>query len=413
MDPETSADCESRLGRDFESFLPVYDLTTSQSCYGRILHPSTHQAFPTCGHLLRAFFPSSLIFDFYRSNCGVRVTVCILGSVFKILSSIHAMDARIDETFTREGDGDIQWFDAQCLAVVGDLVVTSPNVDFIPYLTLGRSTLVQRADGRFGAQDFTVMPQKFSVKFPHCGLIPALPLDQSHRAAPLWLTPGRSQFVEIPGSAFEDVGNLAPGWVKAIEPLVEELVDGVKKWEQTHPRDYLLRGTLTNLKQALSRLKYNPYTRRDMVNDYAYFCRCAHDVHALLKYLVKYEDVMITGTEIAPALRGILGTWTDDPERVQFLVTTGIPVWFVRSKVDFTAAMASRCRPNVRKVTIMNRCPGWVMHKLMGGADGKALPTPVLYEGLGGDAMHIVSHRHQFISLHTTQALNDAPPEPD
>ncbi|KII84701.1 hypothetical protein PLICRDRAFT_179503 [Plicaturopsis crispa FD-325 SS-3] len=129
-----------------------------------------------------------------------------------------------------------------------------------------------------------------------------MPLDQSHRAAPLWLTPGRKQFKKIEGSAFEDVGNCAPSWVEAVEPLVKELADGVKEWEKSHPRDYLLAGSLTNLKQALSRLKYNPYTRRDLINDYAYMCRCAHDVHALLKYLIKYEQLTLTGTEVAPAI---------------------------------------------------------------------------------------------------------------
>ncbi|KII82976.1 hypothetical protein PLICRDRAFT_180852 [Plicaturopsis crispa FD-325 SS-3] len=322
------------------------------------------------------------------------------------------MEAKIDEKFTRDGDPTIQWFDAKCLALEGDMVITSPNVDYVPYLTLGRSRLIQRADGRFGPQDFTLMPQKFSIKYPHSGLIPRLPLDRDHRAAPLWLTPGREQFIVCAGTAFNDVGNLCQEWVGKVEPLVKELSDGVAKYEASNPRDYVLAGALTNLKQTMSRLKFNPYTGRDLINDYAYMCRCALDVHAHLKFLLHYQHLMVAGNDPAPVVPSALGAWTDDPEVVQFLVATGIPVWFVRSRFDFTAAMGSRFRPNVQRVARMGSVPSWVVKGLLKDAKKQTVPSPIFYEGLGGDNMHLFSRRHIFVGVHTSRALADLPDAP-
>ena len=56
-------------------------------------------------------------------------------------------------------------FDAICIAVKDQFVVTTPNVNFIPHLMLGPSTLQLRKDGRFGRQDPTLLPQRHSNKF--------------------------------------------------------------------------------------------------------------------------------------------------------------------------------------------------------------------------------------------------------
>ncbi|KII90300.1 hypothetical protein PLICRDRAFT_175064 [Plicaturopsis crispa FD-325 SS-3] len=311
-----------------------------------------------------------------------------------------------------QGVATMRWFDGMCLALEGDMVITSPNVDYIPYLTLGRSRLIQRADGRFGPQDFTLLPQKFSMKYPHSGLIPRMPPNCDHRATPLWLTPGRNQFVVCHGSAFKDVGNLCEEWVGKVEPLVKELSEGVANYEATHPRDYVLAGALTNMKQTLSRLKFNPYTGRDLINDYAYLSRCALDVHAHLKFLRHYQHLMVASNDPAPVIPSAIGAWTDDPEVVQFLVATGIPVWFVRSRFDFSAAMTSRYRPNVRKVTRMGSVPSWIIKDLMKDGSGSVFPSPIFYEGLGGDNMHLFSRRHIFVGLHTSRALADLPEAP-
>ncbi|KII82996.1 hypothetical protein PLICRDRAFT_180825 [Plicaturopsis crispa FD-325 SS-3] len=326
------------------------------------------------------------------------------------------MTSTITDLYSRPGDESISWSDARCLAVTGNFVITSPNVDHVPFFNLGTCRVQTRADGRFGYADYTQTPQRYSMEFAHSCLIPLKPRDADDRPAAFWLTPRREyDFELVPGSAFFDIGLLNRKMVERIEPLFNELRAQVEKWEKTNPRDGHMAGSFTNARNVLSRLKYNPYCFRDIVNDFAYMERNLLDLHARLLLLEKYEPRAVSvgrDNEPGTVAQWAIGAWTTEPSHVQALLRAGIPVWYVRTRDQFLAAMATRARPNVEAVVEIERPPRWIVTSLPANGIGEPEPTHIFYEGLSGDAFHAFSRRPIFVGQLTVTALQEYPAPP-
>ncbi|KII82732.1 hypothetical protein PLICRDRAFT_76586, partial [Plicaturopsis crispa FD-325 SS-3] len=68
-------------------------------------------------------------------------------------------------------------------------IIRSPNMPYIPFLTLGLQYLRLRRDGRFGEADYTLLPQRFAKEYGSTCLIPVCPQDETHSLRTLWRTP--------------------------------------------------------------------------------------------------------------------------------------------------------------------------------------------------------------------------------
>ncbi|KII82935.1 hypothetical protein PLICRDRAFT_120055, partial [Plicaturopsis crispa FD-325 SS-3] len=262
-----------------------------------------------------------------------------------VSAAIRARSPTLACLLTVRAAAGISWLDGKCLAVVGDFVITSPNVDFVPWFELGICRVQAMADGRFGLADFTNTPQRFSDQFPHSALIPEPPRRMTSSQSVFWRTPGREDFMELPGTAFLDVGNLSAAFLREVIPLFRELRDDVEEWEKTHPRDWQLASILTNVTQAFGRLQYATYYFQDLVNDFAYFSRHMLDLNARLAFVKKYNfRSVVDGSSDGPGnlAHWAIGAWTAEPAHVQWLLRAGIPVWYVRTKRDFAASMSTR-----------------------------------------------------------------------
>lgn len=349
----------------------------------------------------------------------------------QVARTVWDMEGRITEVYSRPGDGESQrqhinnailtvgiegeltWLDAKCLAVVKDFVITSPNVDYIPWFNLGRCRVQPRADGRFGLADYTLTPQRFSEKFPHSALITEPPARQTSRQAAFWLTPSeKKDFEPLHGTAFLNLGHLRQGFVDRVEPFFKELAQEVANWEKNHERDWELSAILTNTTQALGRLKYAAYTFRDLVNDFAYFSHNMLDLNARIAFVTKYNfrsHVQVGDAGPGNVARWAIGAWTAEPVHVQWLLRAGIPVWYVRTKEQFVASMSSRLRPNVQKVTEMQAPPGWVCVDAPKDHLDRDVATPIIYEGASNDTLHAFSRRPLFLGKSTIAKLADLP----
>ncbi|KII83459.1 hypothetical protein PLICRDRAFT_180364 [Plicaturopsis crispa FD-325 SS-3] len=335
-----------------------------------------------------------------------------LGGFISRFPAYCSMTTTIEETYQRPGDGTITWLDGKCLAVWHDFVITSPNVNYIPWFELGRCRVQTRKDGRFGLADFSLTPQRFSDSFPHSALIPEPPRRQTSAQAAFWLTPGDNDFEPVQGTSFHDVGHLGKAFIQRVEPFFEELREEVVRWEKEHPRDEQLALILTNTTQALGRLKYAAYSFRDLVNDFAYFSHNMLDLNARIAFVKKYSSrAFVTGADDKPGNVALwaIGAWTTEPIHVQWLLRAGIPVWYVRTKEQFLASMHSRCRPNVEKITQMQAPPGWVCTDAPVDSVGRPQASHIIYEGPSNDTLHAFSRRPLFLGNTTIEKLAELP----
>src|ERR1700709_900142 len=96
--------------------------------------------------------------------------------------------------------GWLQAFDARSVAVQDNLVITTPNMHFVPeFHHFEEEDLQARADGRFGVVDCFQWPQAYDEVFPHAACIPrkeSCPFPHPLHWA--WFTPNKDDFIPVP-----------------------------------------------------------------------------------------------------------------------------------------------------------------------------------------------------------------------
>ncbi|KIJ91416.1 hypothetical protein K443DRAFT_126241 [Laccaria amethystina LaAM-08-1] len=141
-------------------------------------------------------------------------------------------------------------------------VVTSPNVSWLPYITVTPLPVRARANGRFAHADFTICPQWWFSKTAHLAFVLWRPLEQDINKHPLywlWWDVKPRHFKPVEGSAFNDLGILDEqiANVMSFQRLYMEtlaMVDWFKTWEarllepnrQVYPVDESVMGAITD-----------------------------------------------------------------------------------------------------------------------------------------------------------------------
>ncbi|KAF9230023.1 hypothetical protein BU15DRAFT_84156 [Melanogaster broomeanus] len=226
--------------------------------------------------------------------------------------------------------------DALSLFQEDEVVITSPNMTFIPKPFLNSSELRAFKDGRYGVQDVFQWPQLYSDKYPYSTCIPRrewLNLEPCHL---LWWTPKPSDFVKEAGTMWE-VGRLPEGHRAAFTELHDYIHDQLS--QHAHYLDNDLRNlmkpaaTLRTLKQALERLHYHPLTFRELTLQVAEFQRTALDILAYGFY------ARAKAKQNSKVRLTLMGAFTSTPHNCQRLFDMGIPVWFIRHRSEIPSEM--------------------------------------------------------------------------
>ncbi|KAG1770127.1 hypothetical protein EV702DRAFT_1202539 [Suillus placidus] len=127
----------------------------------------------------------------------------------------------------------LQSFDAHAVVIQGNLVITTPNMDFVPqFHHFEEETVQARADGRFGIVDCFQWPQAYDNIFCNSVCIPckeAYPFPHPHPLHWAWFTPEQKDFKAIPGNSFP-VGTLASDKVEGLESLLKLASKRVQDW---------------------------------------------------------------------------------------------------------------------------------------------------------------------------------------
>lgn len=322
-----------------------------------------------------------------------------------LIDSFLSMDPRYTPR-TRPDDTSVGPFDALVLAVTPDLVsrtsssstpvnqgerwvITSPNMSHVPAVQLGTQHVYARRDGRFGFNDFTLVPQIFCGEYAHhcCAPEPTAggrPGSSDRRI--LWVTPTRKDFAPVKGSVFAGLGNLRPELVDKFSRMYDSLHRRAMDYKAAagaqDAMTKMVAVLVSALRLALVRLRCAPCTFRDLVLQVADFQRRYIDLESFLLYYTKVQrrhtlpleqrdhDVH----EVDPSL---MGAFCFQPSDVQWLFEAGIPVWYLRPESTITADTNI-----IEQVPISPPDPPlcldlWVEH-------GIEVPPKVIYTGFPG-----------------------------
>ncbi|KAF7977927.1 hypothetical protein HWV62_1989 [Athelia sp. TMB] len=279
---------------------------------------------------------------------------------------------------------DILGFDeALTLVTAGRWEVTSPNMKTIPFFPIERVSVRPRLDGRLGDEDFTLSPQIFSRLYPHRILLRRFPGDNTDAAA-MWWTPTLDNFVPLTNSSYKSLGRVHSSRVKIIDALTWSLRNRAYSIIAENRDDDLaaLSALISGMRHGVTRMRYSPYTFRELVLDVAQTQRLYLEALAMCDFLEDRWDRKLNSVgpiKTAPH-REFMGAWTSDPSVVQQLYQAGIPVYFVRpmgiiNRSSRIIRVQSLCRRDEKVET----------------ADWSPTALPERYSGLPGDDMHRAS----------------------
>ncbi|KAG1751732.1 hypothetical protein EDB19DRAFT_1903677 [Suillus lakei] len=154
----------------------------------------------------------------------------------------------------------LQSYDALAITIQDNLVITMPNMCFVPKFHHFEDENVQaRANGHFGVIDCFQWPQAYDHVFCNSVCIPckeAYPFP--HPLHWVWYTPKQKDFKIIPGNLFP-VGTLASDKVEGLESLLKLVDKRAQDWRanQQGKKDVIVNRVIS-LQHGISRLKNIP-----------------------------------------------------------------------------------------------------------------------------------------------------------
>jgi hypothetical protein len=193
------------------------------------------------------------------------------------------------------------------LATQHGMVITSPNMDFVPDLRHYQDEEVKaRADGRFGLIDPFQWPQMYSARHWWSVAIPRPRTVSQIEMA--WFTPTPTDFVSLPDA---DVGHLSPQIIDKLDHLVVT----IRYRRATLPsskHDEMATFFATRLYNSFDILCRQPFTFRDILLMTTSMQRRFLDAYALFEYLEIAEPRITQGKTMNPLLDTWMGAFTTD-----------------------------------------------------------------------------------------------------
>ncbi|RDX48534.1 hypothetical protein OH76DRAFT_1557072 [Lentinus brumalis] len=209
------------------------------------------------------------------------------------------------------------------------LLVTSPNVTYIPKIMDGHVSLCMLSDGTYGPLDPTCWPQICDCEFAYFAAVQKI-VPPDHRHSALWRRPTSNDVWPLEDNPAH--GYLTEDFMAPLAKLTKELTSKVRahiSLDPSPPHAHLR----FHEKVVVDICKFMPMnasTLRDHEVQLGIFRR--HWLLAMAYML--YCDMTFASYEASseplPVRTDLMGAWTSDPEAVIQLYKRGIPVWYVR-----------------------------------------------------------------------------------
>ena len=219
-------------------------------------------------------------------------------------------------------------------------VVTSPNVSWLPYITVAPLPVRARANGRFAHADFTICPQWWFTKTAHLTFVLRRPLEEDINKHPLywlWWDVQPRHFKPVEGSAFHDLGTLDEKIANVMRSEAKKLHSQVAEIACT--KDPKICGGLffvaNRMRDASGRLSLTSFYYRDLVWHVASFQRLYMETLAMVNWFKIWESRLLEANrQVYPVDESVMGAITDSLETAETLFRIGAPVWLVRTPAE-------------------------------------------------------------------------------
>ncbi|KAG2741735.1 hypothetical protein P692DRAFT_20905082 [Suillus brevipes Sb2] len=275
-------------------------------------------------------------------------------------------------------DGWLQAYDARAVAVQGNLVITTLNMDFVPaFHHFEEENIQARADGRFGPIDCFQWPQAYDHVFCNSTCIPRKEAFPSpHPLHWAWFTPTQEDFKPIPGNSFP-VGTLATDKVEGLDSLRKLAEKRVQDWRANRQgKNDAVVSCVLSLRHGISRLKTHPLTFRDLLMFVTDAQRLFLEIYSFMDWILLAQPHITAGDRTAVVNSEWMGAFTHNSDMCNKLYIAGIPVWYVRTMAYIPSNMTV-------KQPILLTCPDQIILAMY--AEGnKIRPYEIIYRGPGG-----------------------------
>ncbi|PIL33159.1 hypothetical protein GSI_04609 [Ganoderma sinense ZZ0214-1] len=214
-----------------------------------------------------------------------------------------------------------------------NIVVTSPNADWVPEFAVAHSEITTFADGRWGRHEYSRWLQQFVKEAFHIHCIPSKPRPEGPREI-LWRTLGRTDWSPedcgIPGVGFlsKQLQNDLLEEVESVFSCYFACNDGSAGagWNKI--------GTFLTvcLQHTVDRLRSIPAVPGVIISLAAHVQRLALELSGLVEWLKEVSKRVTSVDDYSWMVLDVVGAYTADLSVVQVLHRAGIPVWLQRQR---------------------------------------------------------------------------------
>ncbi|KAI1782415.1 hypothetical protein LXA43DRAFT_1104101 [Ganoderma leucocontextum] len=209
------------------------------------------------------------------------------------------------------------------------LVITSPNMDYVPEYPVESSIISTYSDGRWGKHEYSRWPQDIVRGMWHVACIPNAP--SSDVPDVLWetLLP-ETHWVEDPSIGFNGIGYIVPETKDALAAAARAAIrrfDGMQAPDNVMKYGRLL---VLILRQVLERMESFPVAAGVAIAVAAHVQRVCLELAGLKTYAEVVVPRLESGRDYSADILPVIGTFVRDGSDALNCPRVGLPTWILR-----------------------------------------------------------------------------------
>ncbi|KAI1786194.1 hypothetical protein LXA43DRAFT_1111471 [Ganoderma leucocontextum] len=209
------------------------------------------------------------------------------------------------------------------------MVLTSPNMDYVPEYPVESSTIYMYSDGRYGKHEYSRWPQNLQRDMWHISCIPIRPLPDV--PAVLWetLLP-ETHWLQERSTGFTRVGYIVK---ETRDSLLAAAASAIRRYEEMKAPDAVAkygRLLVMVLRQVIDRMRFYPVSARIAIRVAAHVQRVCLELAGLKMYVEVVNPRLRSMQDYSTPVLPVVGAFVRDVSDVQTCMRVGLPTYFLR-----------------------------------------------------------------------------------